>query len=152
MQLLKDLNWVTLEHKSDIKAIFRKKKTKFFALYARHNARHVFISVSSFVIHLFIIYIFCQWVKQWDVAGGSVSWPGTFAIGVVLKSVFRSERGVTLEHMSDIKTTFRKEKTPILCIIRQRKCMVISLRQIELKKVLRIPFYTFIRHKRNGLG
>ena len=24
---------------------------------------------------------------------GSVSWPGTFAIGVVLKSVFRSEKG-----------------------------------------------------------
>ena len=83
---------------------------------------------------------------------GSVSWPGTFAIGVVLKSVFRSESGVTLEHMSDIKTTFRKEKTLILCVIRQRKCMVISLRQIELRKVLRIPFYTFIRHKRNGLG
>lgn len=47
---------------------------------------------------------------------GSVSWPGTFAIGVVLKSVFRSESGVTLEHMSDIKTTFRKEKTQFFAL------------------------------------
>ena len=151
MQLLKDLNWVTLEHKSDIKTIFRKKKTKFFALYARHNARHVFISVSS-SCYSFIHNLYFLPMSETVRCSGSVSWPGTFAIGVVLKSVFRSESGVTLEHMSDIKTTFRKEKTPILCIIRQRKCMVISLRQIELKKVLRIPFYTFIRHKRNGLG
>ena len=56
---------------------------------------------------------------------GSVSWPGTFAIGVVLKSVFRSERGVTLEHMSDIKTTFRKEKTLILCIIRREHLQLV---------------------------
>ena len=131
MQLLKDLKWVTL--------------------YARHTAWHVFISV-WFICYSLNYNLYFLPMSETVRCSGSVSWPGTFAIGVVLKSVFRSESGVTLEHMSDIKTTFRKEKTPILCIIRQRKCMVISLRQIELKKVLRIPFYTFIRHKRNGLG
>ena len=112
----------------------------------------MFFVSAWFICHSFIYNLYFLPMSETVRCSGSVSWPGTFTIGVVLKLVFRSERGVTLEHMSDIKTTFRKEKTPILCIIRQRKCMVISLRQIELKKVLRIPFYTFIRHKRNGLG